>query len=70
MPRRFAHYEEVSARFEAHPHIQRWHRSDESVIGRAQARLYQAPASLLLALAGFTAASRKFCPAGGIGRGG
>mgnify|MGYP002679030006 FL=1 len=44
-----AHYEEGVSALEAHPHIQRLAGSDESVIGRAQARLYQAPASLLLA---------------------
>lgn len=40
--------EGVSA-FEAHADIQRLAGCDESVAGRAQARLYQAPASLLLA---------------------
>lgn len=44
-----AHYEDGVSTLEAHPHIQRLAGSDESVIGRAQARLYQAPASLLLA---------------------
>ncbi|MEB7577537.1 aldehyde dehydrogenase (NADP(+)) [Citrobacter portucalensis] len=44
-----AHYEEGVSALEAHPHIQRLAGSDESVIGRAQARLYLAPASLLLA---------------------
>lgn len=44
-----AHYEEGVSAFEAHPNIQRLAGSDELVIGRAQARLYQAPASLLLA---------------------
>ena len=44
-----AHYEDGVSALEAHPHIQRLAGSDESVIGRAQARLYQAPASLLLA---------------------
>lgn len=44
-----AHYEEDVRALEAHPDIQRLAGADEFISGRAQARLYQAPASLLLA---------------------
>ena len=44
-----AHYQEGVSAFEAHPAIQRLAGADGSATGCAQARLYQAPASLLLA---------------------
>jgi hypothetical protein len=44
-----AHYQDGVSAFEAHPAIQRLAGNDEAVRGQAQARLYQAPVSLLLA---------------------
>ncbi|WP_333852271.1 aldehyde dehydrogenase (NADP(+)) [Leclercia sp.] len=43
------HYAEGVTAFEAHPALQRLAESEASAAGRAPARLYQAPASLLLA---------------------
>ncbi|NDO81198.1 aldehyde dehydrogenase (NADP(+)) [Citrobacter sp. NCU1] len=44
-----AHYQQGVSALDAHPNIQRIAGRNENVTGRAQARLYNAPASLLLA---------------------